>query len=533
MSAAQRDGNFRSLYEGERSFNIMMTNPDNLLNEEAADWFMAERFVSTNEKVYFAVNTDYPVQDALRANADVFARRENIIGLSLAGAAFGILVLAAGLVLSVLTAGRSRAAGAVGLTRFDRTPIELAAGLLVMLAVSYTVIFYQTSRRLTTLSGRERMFAAIAAVCGYLTFLWGLLSLIRRFRAHVIWKDSVLFLLARTWRKVTAARAASGQLLFFYIIFFILNFTLLLFGRIGIFMVFVLDMAVLLYLLRDMAGKQSIYDGIHQISKGDLGYKIDTAALQGETLEMARAVNEMGDGLQKAVDAIIKNERLKAELITNVSHDIKTPLTSIVNYVDLLKRENLPGERVQRYIEVLDQKSQRLRQLTEDLVEASKISSGNVELQMVRMQLQSILQQAYGEFQERFEERALSAEWELEKEPVCIMADGRQMWRVLENLFGNIYKYAAEGTRIYIDLYREDDTAYLSLQNLSRESLPADAQELAGRFVRGDKSRSTEGSGLGLSIAQSLVELQGGTFEIAADGDLFRVTMSFPVAEEV
>ena len=402
----------------------------------------------------------------------------------------------------------------------------------MVLVVLCVFLFFRILSRPEGLDARERVLASVVVMFGYLTALTGALSLMRRIRAKTIWKNSVVFLLVRTWQKVTAARAASGQLLFFYVIFFILNFAFLLFGRVGIFMVFVLDMAVLLYLLRDMAGKQSVYDGIHQISKGDLTYKIDTAALQGETYEMAKAVNEMGDGLQKAVDAIVRNERLKAELITNVSHDIKTPLTSIVNYVDLLKRENLQGERVQRYIEVLDQKSQRLRQLTEDLVEASKISSGNIELQMVRMQLQSMLQQAYGEFQERFEERSLAPVWEMEKEPVCIMADGRQLWRILENLFGNIYKYAAEGTRIYIELYREEDRAILSLQNTSREKFAVDdAQELAGRFVRGDKSRSTEGSGLGLSIAQSLVELHGGTFEIAADFDLFRVTMEFPLVD--
>lgn len=532
VKAIQESEGFVSLYEGERSFNIMVTNPDNLLNQAAADWFMDERFIGSNEKVYFAVDMSYPVSDELRTYADFFSNRERIVGVSLAFAVVSALLLAAGFVLSVLGAGKREADSDIHLSRFDRVPTELAAGLCVIFTVLYVFIFYQTAVRLVTLSGKDRLIAALAAMSGYAAFLMAAMSLMRRIQAHVLWKNSIALLLVRTWRQVTAARTASGQFLFFYVIFFILNFGFLLFGNLGIFLVFVLDMAVLLYLLRDMAGKQRVFEGIHQISKGDLKYKIDTAALQGETFEMAKAVNEMGDGLQKAVDAIVKNERLKAELITNVSHDIKTPLTSIVNYVDLLKREDLRGERVQHYIEVLDQKSQRLKQLTEDLVEASKISSGNVELEMVKMQLQSMVKQAYGEFQERMEERGLTPVWEMEKDPICVMADGRQLWRILENLLNNIYKYAAEGTRIYIDLYREDRTAFFSLQNTSREKLTVDAQELLGRFVRGDKSRSTEGSGLGLSIAQNLVELQGGTFEIAVDYDLFRVMISFPVAED-
>ena len=165
-------------------------------------------------------------------------------------------------------------------------------------------------------------------------------------------------------------------------------------------------------------------------------------------------------------------------------------------------------------------------------MEASKISSGNIELQMMKMQLQSMLQQAYGEFQERLEERSLIPVWEVEKEPICIMADGRQLWRILENLLGNIYKYAMEGTRVYFELYREDRTAYLTLQNTSRERLTAPAEELTGRFVRGDKSRTTEGSGLGLSIAQSLVQLQGGTFALSVEDDQFKITISFPVVVE-
>jgi signal transduction histidine kinase len=527
----QQDGEFVYLYEGERSFSIMMTNSEHVLNHAAEEWFMADRFVSTNEKVFLAVNTEYPVNDSLRTYAEVFARRESVVSGSLIGALVAAIVLIAAFALSVIGSGWQEGSHMPKRERLDRIPTELAAAIYMVLVVLICIFFGRTPAP-ADLYGRDRAVVSLVVGFSHLVVLSAILSFVRRVRTRTLWSNSITMMLLRTWRQVTSARTASGQFLILYIIFVILNFLFLRAGQVGIFLTLVMDLGVLLYFLRDTTGKQSIYEGIHQISKGDLTYKIDTSTLQGETGELAKAVNEMGDGLQQAVDAIVRNERLKAELITNVSHDIKTPLTSIVNYVDLLKRENLQDERVRGYIEVLDRKSQRLRQLTEDLVEASKITTGNIELHLMKLSLQSMLQQACGEFQERLEEKQLMVVSQLEKEPIFIMADGRQLWRVLENLLGNIYKYAMEGTRVYLELYREDRTAWLILQNTSRETLPEDASELAGRFVRGDKSRRTEGSGLGLSIAQSLVELHGGTFALIAEGDQFRVTVTFPVEND-
>ncbi len=521
---------FVSLYKGERSFNIMVADPESVLNPAAEAWFMEERFVNTNERVCLAVDLAYPVGDILQTYAGYFAERETVVWTSVITAVLCAVVLAGAFVLTLAGAGWSEGHITPVQGRIDRVPTELAAGIYVIIAVLYLLALSVMQRGLDDIFSGERVALSGIAASAWLVFWSACAGLVRRVRMKTLWSNSISRMLVRTWKQVTAARAASGQLLFCYIIFFILNFMFLLFGRVGIFLVLVLDMAVLLYLLRDMASKQSVWEGIHQISRGDLTYKIDTSTLQGEAYEMAKAVNEMGDGLQKAVDAIVRNERLKAELITNVSHDIKTPLTSIVNYVDLLKRENLEGERVQHYIEVLDQKSQRLRQLTEDLVEASKISSGNIELHMERLQLQSMIWQASGEFEERFEEHGLVMRCSLAHEPVFIMADGRQLWRILENLLGNICKYAREGTEISVRLESRDGRAYLALENTSREPLPEDAQELTGRFVRGDRSRSTEGSGLGLSIAQSLTELQGGTFEISAQGERFLASLTFPVS---
>lgn len=523
---------FDSLFEGQRSQNIMVTNPERVLNPEAESWFMGKHYISANERIFLAVNTHYPVSDALKTYAQSFSQRGFIIRFSFAVAIAGLIILIVGFMLSMFGAGWDEGHITPRLYLIDQIPTELAVGIFLIILILYLLIFGKVLLPPSQIHGGRRIFLSVIMATAYFCFLVSACSFMRRIRAHVIWKNSVAYMLVKTWKQVTSSRTASIQILFTYTGFFVLNFFFLLFGRVGMVLIFILDMAALLYILRNMAGKQNVWEGIQQISKGDLKYKIDTSALQGETYEMARAVNEMGDGLAEAVDAIIKNERLKAELITNVSHDIKTPLTSIVNYVDLLKRENLQGERVQHYIEVLDQKSQRLKQLTEDLVEASKISSGNVKLELMLMPLQSLLRQACGEFQERLEERGLTYEWNMEKEPILVMADGKQLWRIFENVLGNIYKYAKEDTKVNVSLSKEGEQAVLILKNRSREVLTISGEELAGRFVRGDKSRNTEGSGLGLSIAQSLTELHGGTFTPAVEGDIFQIRITLPVAQE-
>ena len=531
--ALKKEETFVPLYEGERSFNIMVANPENVLNDEAARWFMENRFVDTNEKVFLAVDLSYPVSDVLRTLADYYAQREQIVWNALLTAGLCAALTAAGFVLQTLGAGWREGRVTLTLLRTDRIPTEVAAGMYLIAGTIFLIALSSVKSWAFVLYGRGKLPFALLLCAGYLVFLSGCMSLARRIKSRTLWSNSVCRMLVRTWQQVRSARMISGLMLLAYVIFFALNFLFLLFFRsTGILLVLVMDMAVLLYLLRDMVGRQSIWEGIHQISKGDLSYKIDLSSLQGETYEMGKAVNEMGDGLQKAVDAIVKNERLKAELITNVSHDIKTPLTSIINYVDLLKRENLPGERANHYLEVLEQKSQRLRQLTEDLVEASKISSGNVELHMMTLQFQSMISQALGEFEERLEEKELTLRTEFPRDPLLIQADGRQLWRVLENLLGNICKYAREKTQVEAILERKENRAVFVLKNVSGETITADPRELAGRFVRGDKSRTTEGSGLGLSIAQNLTELMQGRFSLETEGEKFCAVLDFPIASE-
>ena len=226
----------------------------------------------------------------------------------------------------------------------------------------------------------------------------------------------------------------------------------------------------------------------------------------------------------------LRNEKMKADLITNVSHDIKTPLTSIINFVDLLKRENIQDERIRGYIDILDQKSQRLKALTNDLVEASKISSGNISLSIEKINLVELINQSIGEFIDKFEEKGLTPMLTLPSEPVFVMADSRGVYRVVENLYNNIYKYALENTRVYVDMDMMGKSVVITFKNISAEPLNVNSGDLTERFTRGDVSRKTEGSGLGLSIAKSLTEAMNGTFDVTLDGDLFKAIISFEVA---
>lgn len=278
--------------------------------------------------------------------------------------------------------------------------------------------------------------------------------------------------------------------------------------------------------------QRKICDAIEAIAAGALDTTLAVEEFHGTEKNMAEAVNHIRDGMSEALAKSIRNERMKADLITNVSHDIKTPLTSIVNYVDLLKREEINNENAQKYIRILDDKSQRLKQLTEDLVEASKISSGNVKLDMQRIDFVELLCQTGGEFNERFEERHLTIVTKLPHAPVYIRADGRQLYRAIENLYTNAAKYALEKTRVYVELGVEKDKAVFTMKNISKNVYQGDLANgaLTERFVRGETSRTTEGSGLGLSITKSLTELMSGIFTLTIDGDLFIITVSFGIA---
>lgn len=289
---------------------------------------------------------------------------------------------------------------------------------------------------------------------------------------------------------------------------------------------FFADMAVLAILIWRAKEIEQIFRGIDKIAEGQIDYKLEVSRFHFDNVKRAEQVNRIGDGIQMAVERSMKDERMKADLITNVSHDIKTPLTSIINYVDLLGRADIQDETIRGYINVLAEKSERLKQLTIDLVEASKISSGNIAVNLEQINITDLCKQALGEYTDKLTARNLTVVTSFPNEAVTVSADPRHMWRIVDNLLGNICKYALPGTRVYLDVI-DGEKKTVVFKNISECELNFAAEELTERFIRGDLSRTTEGSGLGLSIAKNLTTLQGGEFQIDLDGDLFKVTIAF------
>ncbi len=274
-------------------------------------------------------------------------------------------------------------------------------------------------------------------------------------------------------------------------------------------------------------GYGTLLSGAQRLAQGDLTVKIPTQYLLGTFRQCADALNALADVATVAAKKQLKSERMKTELITNVSHDIKTPLTSMINYVDLLQKPHTPQEG-QQYLEVLSRQSQRMKKLIDDLMEMSKATTGNMAVEIGQLDAVEALNQALGEFSDKLAAVQLTPVFRQPEAPVTMLADGRLTWRVLSNLLSNIVKYALPGTRMYADLTAVNGHVLISLKNISREPLNVSADELTERFVRGDASRNTEGSGLGLNIAKSLMELQKGQLELLVDGDLFKVTLFFP-----
>ncbi|MCR4609271.1 MAG: GHKL domain-containing protein [Eubacterium sp.] len=284
--------------------------------------------------------------------------------------------------------------------------------------------------------------------------------------------------------------------------------------------------------VRNEEGVDRVLNTAKEIGGGNLDAQVDTEGISGSSLTLAQTINGMNYALNEAVEKNVRDEKMKAELVTNVSHDIKTPLTSIINYVGLIRREDVQNEKLKSYVDILESKSQRLKQLIEDLIEASRASSGEIELNVITLDFSELLNQVVGENIDRFENKGLEMISVISKKSVMINADGRHLFRITENVLNNAYKYSKENSKVYLALISDGKEAIMTLENTAVRPINESPEELMERFVRGDKSRSTEGSGLGLSIAKSLTELMKGKFTIEINGDSFKVTIRFPLAVE-
>ena len=513
--------------------------------------------------IWIAVDTNYPVAGDAFYNANVVFQRivPNIWYLIGGGILLSVLWLLVGIYLTV-TAGVAydeEDEPVLYLNGIDHIWIEFMVLLFVVFVYSGRIgydylmnvankVYLSHSeiqrREITRLTAYGTF--AVFGFCGSMGFNVFWYSLIRRIKSHNMWSDSFLHWIVASFGKavhfVVSHRNSAISSLIPYNLFLLVNLAgifgaYLLRGR-GAWWILpalgaiVLDGIVGVLRFKQKAEQIDIVEGIRRIRDGEVDYKLDVEALHGDNREMADAVNNIGEGIRKAVSTSMKDEQMKSDLITNVSHDIKTPLTSIINYVDLLKRLKITEEPAKSYIAVLDSKSQRLKQLTDDLVEASKISSGNIVLNLEKLNLTELLNQAVGEFLDRMEEKKLQVIFDGNDVVGMIYADSRRMWRIIENLFQNICKYALEGTRVYLEMKAEDGRVIASLKNISDRPMNLKGEELSERFIRGDASRTTEGSGLGLYIAKNLTKAQHGEFQIQLDGDLFKIILDFPEYKE-
>lgn len=439
------------------------------------------------------------------------------------------------LVYLTLATGRRTGEEKINLNPIDKIKTEILVAAFIFMMAELVILITKVNSEEWAVYGIIVASGTVSLVIDGL-FLIFYLSMVRRMKAEMLWETSVACWLESGIRKVFARQKTTVRVLLLFAGHMAVCFVL----AVGAFYYQSMTALVLLLLfsagecymiLRKAVEQYQIRLGVEKIRDGALSGKIDIEQLHGEEKSLAEAINNIGEGLLHAVDDGTKNERMKADLITNVSHDIKTPLTSIINYVNLMKLEKIDNERVQGYIKILDEKSQRLKQLTADLVEASKISSGNVKLDMQVIDLVELVYQTSGEFNEKFEQKELTIVTKLPKTAVLIRADGRQLYRVIENLYNNVAKYALEKTRVYVDIAYVEEKVVFSIKNVSERSLArenSNAGDLTERFIRGDSSRTTEGSGLGLSIAKSLTVLMGGVFDIKVDGDLFKASITFP-----
>lgn len=509
------------------------TNIDNMSYEK--NYYNGiEDIINSGYEVYTAVkdennNEFYVYNTVYEFVASTYEGAPSVIIIS----TILLLIICAYIIISI---GHKEGVEGIYTNSLDKIAYEIVAFISICLLTAeiyglglfLAIINNMTTRMMfdTGITGSICMGVVI-----YITLAITGVTTIRRIKAHTFWKNTITYkIIEFVLNGLFTDLSRTAKLVLQYGGFIWISIIIALLARdtlIWILLLLVFWYYVFKKILNYNLQIDKIRNQIKNMYNGNNAEKLDEEAFTKDLKQVAIELNDISGGLTNAIDEAMKSERLKTELITNVSHDIKTPLTSIINYVDLMKQEEIENEKVKEYLQVLDNKSQRLKKLTEDLVEASKASSGNIKLTMEKLNVKELVKQVSGEFEDKFEKRGLEIIEDLPEEDIFIEADSRYMFRVMENMYVNISKYALENSRVYIDIEKNGDTAKISLKNISQDQLNISVDELMQRFVRGDSSRTTEGSGLGISIAKSLTELQKGKFNIYLDGDLFKVVIEF------
>lgn len=434
----------------------------------------------------------------------------------------------------LLVTGREEKKGKIARLLNDRIFTDIyTIALLIIYAISYQVLILHFSYKLEILIPLILVFS-IDVLLG----VSYVLSMIRQLKTGNIFRNTLVYKIfghiKNTAVILKETRVLKGWFIILLLLYGFLNgFLFIKYNHNPGFILFMLIILVNAFavwlIIKWSVSLVKIIIAVKEISSGNIEYEFDTSNISLTFTGFAQSVKSLGNGLNKAVSEAVKAERMRTDLITNVSHDLKTPLTSIINYVDLLKNEVPCSSKSQEYLAILEEKSARLKVLIEDLMEASKVSSGNIAVNLNNLDLNQLIIQALGEFQEKLEASSLEVILESKEKNVFILADGRHMWRIAENLLSNVIKYSMNNTRVYVCIEKNADKGVLTIKNISKTPLNISPEQLTERFVRGDESRTTEGSGLGLSIAQSLVNVQNGNFTIEIDGDLFKVTVQMPL----
>lgn len=508
----------------------------------------------TSYSIQFGVNREYvqtrlePYYDDMEKNRGEISQLNQKLGFY--AVCFIIDAVCAGLLVLFLcyVCGRKEDTEEVQLLFFDRWKTEVIVligfGIAMCFMFSLENCYHaHINNNQYYVSGQDAKGYGVSLVgvgfCLWL-FLQIFYSLVRRAKAATLYKDSILAFLMGRMPKMENQGTLNLKITVMMIGLFVVSIFLVCGtieaysdGEAVLYLVVlaVIWLSVFVYVNRGVRKLSIIMDGVKKIRAGELNYQIPTDGKDNRMNQLAQDINSLSDGLENAVDDMLRSERLKTELISNVSHDIKTPLTSIITYVDLLKREDIQPEKAKEYVEVLDQKSQRLKVLTDDLFEAAKASSGAMTTEITKIDIGALFCQAAGEFSEKFEKSQLELRNSIQDNTCFVLADGRLAWRIVENLFSNATKYAQANSRVYVDAEQKDQMIEIVVKNVSAYELNISATELMERFTRGDRSRNTEGSGLGLNIAKSLAELQGGNFFVEIDGDLFKAVLQLPIAQ--